>query len=128
MQTESTDIPTKHLLKHIRFETVKIESVHLKRTVTIDLYLPKNVSHSSSINLLLINDGQDLRKFKFNEMLDKMNGDDLLQPLLCAGIHCSTERRMEYGTAKFPDCKGRGAKAGLHQRFVFHLLTFFHYA
>src|SRR5204863_2143895 len=37
-------------------------------------------------------------------------------------IHCSADRKMEYGTANLLDYKGRGAKAGLHQQFVFNEL------
>ena len=35
-----------------------------------------------------------------------------LEPVILRGIHCSAERKMEYGTASLKDYKGRGAKAG----------------
>ncbi|MBK8608701.1 MAG: esterase [Chitinophagaceae bacterium] len=34
------------------------------------------------------------------------------------GIHCSKDRKNEYGTAKILDYKGRGAKAALYNRFI----------
>ncbi len=119
MNTDTKEIPSGPLLKNIIVESVEIKSIFLHRTVKVDLYLPRNVSLSSAISLLLINDGQDLLKFHFDAMLDVMYGDHLLEPLLCVGIHCSAERRMEYGTVAQADYKGRGAKAKLHQQFVF---------
>ncbi len=122
MNRHTKEIPSGPLLKNIILESVEIKSIFLERPVKVDLYLPRNVSLSSAINLLLINDGQDLVKFHFDVMLDEMYGDNLLEPLLCVGIHCSAERRMEYGTVAHPDYKGRGAKAKLHQQFVFEEL------
>ena len=39
-----------------------------------------------------------------------------------SGINCGTDRRNEYGTAKFLDYKGRGAKALFYHKFVFEEL------
>jgi esterase/lipase superfamily enzyme len=44
---------------------------------------------------------------------------------MCVGIHCGVERMMEYGTVCRADFRGRGAKAGLYNKFVFdELLPF----
>jgi predicted alpha/beta superfamily hydrolase len=43
------------------------------------------------------------------------------------GIHASEARKMEYGTAKYLDYEGRGAKAGQYQQFILEeLLPFIH--
>jgi enterochelin esterase-like enzyme len=103
----------------ILIENAEINSVFLKRKVKVDFYLPKNVADPSQLSLLLINDGQDLPKMPFNSILEDFYRDtDLLQPLLCVGIHCSAERKREYGVAGIVDYLGRGDKAHLHASFV----------
>jgi len=103
---------------NILVENTFIPSTYLDREVVVDFYLPKNIADLSSINLLLINDGQDLPKFHFQSMLDEMLRQQDIEPLLCVGIHCGKERKMEYGTAAFSDYKGRGIRAGKHKNFV----------
>ena len=103
-------------------EHAVIPSEFLERDVLVDLYLPKNVKDPQQISLLLINDGQDLPKFHFNTMLDDLYQKELIRPILCAGIHCGSDRKMEYGIVSETDFKGRGALAPMHQKFVFHEL------
>ena len=93
-------------------EKTTLKSVYLARTVKVDFYLPRKLDDTSALNLLLINDGQDLVKMDFESILDKLySAEALIEPLLCVGIHCSADRRMEYGIAGEPDSLGRGAKA-----------------
>lgn len=99
-----------------------IPSVYLGRNVNIDFYLPQNSGNGSALSLLLINDGQDLVTMKFDEILDELYKDKVISSLLCVGIHCSKDRKNEYGTAKILDYKGRGARAGLYTRFIFEEL------
>lgn len=103
-------------------KNVILNSTHLEREVFVDLYFPPINSDPNSTSLLIINDGQDLLKFHFDEMLGELYEANEIKPLFCAGIHCSAERKMEYGTASLKDYKGRGAKARLHQQFVFEEL------
>ncbi len=97
--------------KHLVF------SSHLDREVVIDLYLPANILHVSEVSLLLINDGQNLEEMDFRNLLE----DDIetIAPLLCVGIHCSNDRKNEYGTVDVLDFKGRGTKAEAYSKFVF---------
>ncbi|HVZ24857.1 MAG TPA: alpha/beta hydrolase-fold protein, partial [Sediminibacterium sp.] len=67
---------------------------------------------------LLCNDGQDMVKMGFAGILQELIRQDSLQPLVCVGIHCGPDRKMEYGTAYSADFKGRGARAGLYEKFV----------
>lgn len=97
-------------------------SEYLEREVTVDVYLPVSFTHHDQISLLLINDGQDLIKMPFDEMLDDLIGNGIIEPLVCIGIHCGPDRKMEYGTAYSADYKGRGAKAGLYTKFIFEEL------
>ena len=97
-------------------------STYLERDVLIDIYLPQVSSDSKHVSLLIINDGQDLPKFHFDQMLAELYEQKEIEPVLCVGIHCSADRKMEYGTANMLDYKGRGAKARLHQQFVLNEL------
>lgn len=109
----------------IQVESIEIDSVYLEREVKVDFYLPTNVAQPVEMSLLLINDGQDLPKMPFEEILEELYNDQLIEPLLCAGIHCGPERKMEYGTANQLDYMGRGAKAKENTQFIFsELLPF----
>lgn len=74
------------------------------------------------MSLLLINDGQDLVKMDFNDILESLYSQTLITPIFCVGLHCSADRKNEYGTANILDYQGLGAKAALYTRFVFEEL------
>ncbi len=97
-----------------------LESKFLDREVIFDCYIPflTKSFDKSSFSLLLINDGQDLRTMHFENILDDLNKKKSIDPLFCVGIHCASDRKNEYGTAKILDYKGRGAKASLYTRFI----------
>jgi len=114
-------------LNSILTEQNIIESKFLNRNVRIDAYLPVNIEQPEQMSLLLINDGQDLPKMPFDEILDSLISHNLIEPLVCIGIHCGHDRKMEYGVAAERDYKGRGAKAALYTQFIFEeLLPFIH--
>ncbi len=105
------------------FTTCKVEqhsiySEYLERKVFIDIYLPDGIISLEQVSLLLINDGQDLPKMPFDEILNDLWRQQVLEPLFCVGIHCGADRKMEYGTAYSADFEGRGAKAGLYSKFI----------
>ncbi|MBS1512623.1 MAG: esterase [Bacteroidetes bacterium] len=99
-----------------------LKSALLKRDVKIDTYFPPYITDTALMSLLLVNDGQDLVTMQFENILQELYDADAIAPLLCVGIHCSTDRKNEYGTAKILDYKGRGAKAALYTKFVFEEL------
>ncbi|WP_462253413.1 alpha/beta hydrolase [Ferruginibacter sp.] len=101
-------------------ENYVLESYFLKRDVKVDCYLPSAIQEP--VNLLLINDGQDLVTMNFSGILENLYENESISPLLCIGIHCSADRKNEYGTAKILDYKGRGAKAGSYTSFIFEEL------
>lgn len=104
--------------KNILFETAHINSDYLKREVKIDFYVPQHLPVSETMSLLLINDGQDLPKMPFDEMLERLYEEQKIAALLCVGIHCGPERRMEYGVASQADYNGRGALASNYTLFI----------
>lgn len=105
-------------LSHILVEQKAIASVHLKRYVIVDCYLPKNISNPGELSLLVMNDGQDLEDMPFVPMLNGLLSSGQITPLFCVGIHANKYRKDEYGTAATTDYAGRGTKAKAHQLFV----------
>ena len=103
-------------------ESTALLSDPLGRNVLVDVYLPVHFDHPHHLSLLLINDGQDLVAMAFQKILGELYHHKLLSPLVVVGIHCGEDRKNEYGMISSPDFKGRGAKAGLYQRFVFEEL------
>lgn len=99
-------------------EKIEIESEFLQRKVTLECFLPTSVRNPSSLNLLLINDGQDMEKLGLALILENLMAQKQIKPLLCVAIHAG-DRIMEYGTAGTLDAMGRGYKAQLYTRFIF---------
>ena len=103
-------------------ESTEIFSEFLERKVQIDFYLPVNITRPEEINLLLINDGQDLVTMGFDKLVNELQQQNIIKPLLCVGIHCGEDRKNEYGMTSSLDFKGRGAKALQYQHFIFEEL------
>lgn len=111
-----------NIMSYVRIESHVIFSEHLQREVKVDFYLPPTFMNDSNTSLLLINDGQDLVTMQFSEILEVLYRQDAISAVMCVGLHCSADRRNEYGTANNPDYNKRGAKAALYTRFVFEEL------
>lgn len=93
-------------------------SNYLERDVIYDVYYLPEFLHLNP-SLLLINDGQDLVKMQFETILSPLLENQEINPIFCVGIHCSADRKKEYGTSYTADFKGRGNKAGLYTKFIF---------
>ncbi len=106
------------LINSLIVEQHILPSEYLQRDVVFDVYLPTALSLPEQMSVLLINDGQDLLKMPFDEILDGLITNGEIEPLVCIGIHCGPDRKMEYGTAYSSDYKGRGASAGLYTKFI----------
>lgn len=118
----------KEKLVSVLVESKILQSEELGREVKLDFYLPANVATSENMGLLLINDGQDLVTMGFDRILAGLYDNNEIKPVFCVGIHCGEDRKNEYGMLMSPDFKGRGAKAGLYQHFVFQELLPFIFA
>src|SRR5215212_6861192 len=102
---------------HIKQQSDKIYSRHLQRyvdLVIISTPVPKN---KSSLNLLILNDGQDIEQLRIKSVLDSLNKTGQLKPLLVVGIKAG-DRMQEYGVSGLPDYEGRGNKADKYAAFV----------
>ena len=94
-----------------------IYSNYLEREVTYNVYYNEESLYLNP-SLLLINDGQDLVKMHFQNILESLYAANKIEPIFCVGIHASAERKKEYGTSYSADYKGRGNKAGLYTKFI----------
>lgn len=104
--------------REVIIESHLLHSTLLQREVTFDCYIPSDLTAFTNLPLLLINDGQDLVKMPFDEILETLISSNKIELLFCVGIYCAPDRKNEYGTAKILDYKGRGAKAALYTQFV----------
>ena len=105
-------------LSSILTENVVVHSQFLGRDVQIDCFLPRDMGDAADACLLLINDGQNMNELGLENILENLNTEGRLKPMVIAAIHASSQRKMEYGTAIQADYLGRGAKAGLYTQFI----------
>ena len=103
-------------------ETHTHTSVLLNRDVTLSIFRPIEEIPDGESDILLINDGQDLEVMNFQSILERLYSGREIKPIFFVGINCGKDRKNEYGTAKFLDYNGRGAKALLYHRFIFEEL------
>ena len=96
----------------------KLSSKYLNREVLVDGYLPPGIENPSELPLLLVNDGQDLRTMKYENIVQDLFEKQEITPIFTVGIHCSADRKNEYGTAGVLDYLGRGTKSDVYQQFV----------
>ncbi|MEI9808744.1 MAG: alpha/beta hydrolase-fold protein [Bacteroidota bacterium] len=102
----------------ILVENTVLTSEHLQRDVTVDFFLPKNVTDPSAMSLLLINDGQNMEELGLETILSELYKENAIRPLLCVAVHANKDRKREYGVAGQPDYLGRGDKADLYTSFI----------
>lgn len=110
--TGSTTAP---VIQHFR-----IHSAALGREVIVDAYLPPDYTAESTRKypFVLFNDGQDLPRMGFAGIFQKMEAVENFPAIIAIGIHASTRRIREYGTARQADYKGRGDLAPQYSRFI----------
>ncbi len=106
------------LLPAVIKTTHEIKSPFLKRTVELDIYSPDHLLGNETVNLLLLNDGQDLPEMDLENMLSELYEKWSIEPTVVIGIKAGEERVLEYGVAGKPDFKKRGSKAQAYTDFV----------
>jgi enterochelin esterase-like enzyme len=94
-------------------------SQRLQRAVELTILLPPGYGQEARrFPVLYLNDGQDIPRLHLQMLLDSLFKRKAVPPFVVVGSHANQERLQEYGTARQPDYKGRGAKAGKHAEFV----------
>jgi enterochelin esterase-like enzyme len=81
-------------------------------------------SDKSTYNLLILNDGQDIEKFRVRAITDSLYKKGLLQPLVIVAVQAG-DRMQEYGVSGKPDYMGRGSMAGQYDDFINSELYFY---
>ncbi|MDQ7948080.1 MAG: alpha/beta hydrolase-fold protein [Pedobacter sp.] len=105
--------------------THELTSTFLKRTVELDVYHPEGLIGHETVNLLLVNDGQDLAQMDFEHLLATLYEKWKIGPTVVVGIKAGADRLLEYGVAGRPDFKKRGNRAQAYSDFVVkELLSF----
>ena len=66
----------------------------------MSIYNPPGINHNgvsdtAHLSLLLINDGQNLGEMNFAAMMEDLASSGAIRPVLCAGIHANTDRKMD---------------------------------
>lgn len=104
---------------HLR-QVRHFKSPALVREVDFDVYLPSDYHRSRGRRypLVIFNDGQDLPRMHFGQILQAGYYSQQIPPCIVVGIHANYERHREYGTMRQVDYKGRGDKAAGHAAFV----------
>ncbi len=92
----------------------------LGREVAIDVYLPPDYAsnRSKKYPICLFNDGQDLPRMDFRNILRWLYQRKKIPPIIAVGVHCGPERAREYGTSTQPNYKGQGDRAAAHRDFL----------
>lgn len=101
----------------IKQQDDELYSRHLQRHVKLTIINSPMPDDKSQMNLLLLNDGQDINKFRVKEIIDSLYSKKLIQPVLVVGIHAG-DRMREYGVADQPDYQNRGDKAANYDAFI----------
>src|SRR5579862_5478240 len=98
--------------KHVKQNDDSLYSKHLQRNVKLHILHTPPPPDRSTFNLLILNDGQDIKKLRVKETMDSLYKNGKLKDLVIIGIEAG-DRMQEYGVSDKPDYLGRGSKAGL---------------
>ena len=103
--------------KHVSNKDDELYSRHLQRKVKLTVINTPIPDDKSTLNLLILNDGQDLAQFRVKETLDSLYDLKLIEPVVVVAVH-SGDRLQEYGVDGKPDYLQRGSRAGYYDAFI----------
>ena len=95
----------------------ELYSRHLQRNVKLTIISTPITNAKNQFNLLLLNDGQDMERFRVKQIVDSLYSKKLIRPLLVVGIHAG-QRMKEYGVGGYPDYQGNGNLADKYDAFI----------
>ncbi|MBL7875302.1 MAG: esterase family protein [Cyclobacteriaceae bacterium] len=99
----------------------KLTDIHSKllgRDTVVDIFLPFQYKKSEkAYPLLILNDGQDCEAIGLKAILEKLTHTNDIADVIVVAVHAG-DRMQEYGVAKKPDYKKRGARAKNYSRFI----------
>ena len=101
----------------IKQQDDELYSRHLQRQVKLTIISTPMPKDKTTLNLLILNDGQEIGQFRIKEIVDSLYKKDLIKPLLIVAVHAG-DRMKEYGVAEYPDYLKRGDKADSYDAFI----------
>lgn len=105
----------------IKQQEDEIYSRHLQEHIKLTIISTPMPDNKSEMNLLLLNDGQDVEKWRIKKITDSLYKKGLIEPLLIVAVHAG-DRMQDYGVAGFPDFENRGSKADKYEAFIINEL------
>ena len=94
-----------------------VYSRHLQKHIKLTIITTPLPKEKNTLNLLLLNDGQDVSKLRVKETVDSLYNKKLIQPLVVVAIHAEN-RMQEYGVAGYPDYQHNGNDAEKYSAFI----------
>lgn len=96
----------------------QLKSEFLERMVEIEIFTPQLKATIETVNLLLLNDGQDARGLHVQQQLEDLYNAGKLEAVIVVAIHASENRVSEYGVSGVPDFQNRGDRASAYADFI----------
>lgn len=103
--------------RRIKQRDDELYSRHLQRKVKLTVINTPVPSDKSLLNLLILNDGQDLEKWRVKETVDSLYKKGAIRPLVVVAVQAG-DRMQEYGVADHPDYEKRGTRARYYDAFI----------
>jgi enterochelin esterase-like enzyme len=103
--------------KKIKQQEDEIYSRHLQEHIKLTIISTPMPDNKSDMNLLLLNDGQDIEKWRVKQIVDSLYKKKLIEPLLIVAIHAGN-RMQDYGVGGFPDFENKGNRADKYDDFI----------
>jgi enterochelin esterase-like enzyme len=94
-----------------------VYSRHLQKHIKLTIITTPLPREKNTLNLLLLNDGQDISGLRVKETVDSLYKKNLIKPLVVVAIH-TDDRIQEYGVAGFPGYKNNGSGAAKYSAFI----------
>lgn len=95
----------------------EIYSRHLQEHIKLSIISTPVPDDKKTLNLLLLNDGEDILKWRVKEIIDSLYNKNAIQSLVVVAIHAN-DKMKEYGVAGMPDYKNNGSKADKYSAFM----------
>ncbi|UEG48687.1 esterase family protein [Ferruginibacter lapsinanis] len=103
--------------KKTKEQNDEIYSRHLQEHIKLTIISTPIPEDKKELNLLLLNDGQDIKKLRVTEIVDSLFRKKLISPLIIVAIH-TLDKSQEYGVAGYAGYQNKGNKADKYADFI----------
>lgn len=103
--------------KKVKQAEDELYSRHLQAHVKLTVITTPAPDDKSTINLLILNDGQDIGKLRVKAITDSLYKKKLIEPLVIVAVHAD-KRESEYGVAGHPGIHQEGIDAEKYSNFI----------